>query len=35
MLEITRNKKIVWSYHNPMIKYVHNFHVLTTNGQPE
>lgn len=35
MIEITREKKIVWSYQNPDIKFVHNLHVLTTNGIQE
>lgn len=35
MLEITRDKKIVWTYQNAKLRYVHNVHVLTTNGKPE
>ena len=35
MMEITRDKQIVWTYQNPDVKYVHNMHVLTTNGQSE
>lgn len=35
MMEITREKKIVWTYQNPKIRFVHNVHVLTTNGEKE
>ena len=35
MMEITRDKKIVWTYQDPGIRYVHNVQVLTTNGQAE
>lgn len=35
MIEITRDKKIVWSYQNPDTKFVHNVQVLTTNGVVE
>lgn len=35
MMEITRDKKIVWTYQNPAIRYVHNVQVLSTNGQAE
>ncbi len=35
MLEVTRTKKVVWTYQNPQIKYVHTLQVLTTNGQTE
>ena len=35
MLEITRNKQIVWRYHNPAVKWAHTVHVLSTNGHPE
>lgn len=35
MMEITRDKKIVWSYQNPDAKFVHNLQVLSTNGEPE
>ena len=35
MIEINREKQIVWSYQNPTVKYVHNLQVLTTNGIPE
>ena len=32
MMEITRDKKIVWTYQNSEVKYVHTLQVLTTNG---
>eukprot|EP01043_Picozoa_sp_COSAG02_P058760 COSAG02_NODE_7366_length_3045_cov_63.590971_2_plen_341_part_00 len=35
MVEITREKEIVWTYHNPDITWVHTCQVLSTNGQPE
>jgi len=35
MIEITHDKKVVWSYQNPEVKYVHNLHVLSTNGRAE
>lgn len=35
MIEITREKKIVWSYQNSAITFVHNLQVLTTNGVGE
>ncbi|MFT4536989.1 MAG: hypothetical protein ACI9P5_004367 [Saprospiraceae bacterium] len=35
MMEITRDKKIVWTYQNPDVKYVHTLQVLTTNGAVE
>ena len=35
MIEITPEKKVVWSYQNASIRYVHNVHVLTTNGKSE
>ena len=35
MMEITRDKKIVWTYQNPDVKYVHTLQVLSTNGVPE
>lgn len=35
MIEITRDKKMVWSYQNPTVRYVHTVQVLTTNGQKE
>lgn len=35
MIEITHDKKIVWTYQNPDAKFVHNVQVLSTNGQVE
>ena len=35
MLEITRDKKIDWTYQNTAVRYVHNLHVLSTNGKLE
>ena len=35
MLEVTRDKQIVWSYHNPSVTWVHTLQVLSTNGEPE
>ena len=35
MMEINRDKKIVWTYQNPAVKYVHNLQVLSTNGEVE
>ena len=35
MLEVTRDKQIVWSYHNPDVTWVHTLQVLSTNGEPE
>ncbi|MEZ4772123.1 MAG: hypothetical protein R3D00_03000 [Bacteroidia bacterium] len=35
MMEITRDKKIVWTYQNPEAKYIHTLQVLSTNGQAE
>ena len=35
MLEITREKAIVWTYQNPDVTWVHSLQVLSTNGQPE
>lgn len=35
LIEITPDKKIVWTYQNQTVKYVHNLQVLSTNGQPE
>ncbi len=32
MIEVNRDKQIVWTYQNPAVKYVHNLQVLTTNG---
>ena len=35
MMEISRDKKIVWTYKNESIRNVHNLQVLTTNQQVE
>ena len=35
MMEITRDKKVVWTYQNPDVKFVHTLQVLSTNGQEE
>jgi len=35
MMEITREKEVVWTYQNPEVKYVHTLQVLTTNGEAE
>lgn len=35
MMEITRDKKIGWTYQNSDVRYVHNLHVLSTNGVAE
>ncbi len=35
MIEINRDKEIVWSYQNPQARFVHNLQVLSTNGQTE
>jgi len=35
MIEITRNKEIVWTYQNPETKFVHTLQVLSTNGMAE
>jgi hypothetical protein len=35
MVEVTPEKKIVWSSDHPHAAGVHHFQVLTTNGQPE
>jgi hypothetical protein len=35
MMEINRNKEVLWTYQNADIKYVHNLQVLSTNGQKE
>lgn len=35
MMEITRDKKIVWTYQNPDAKYIHTLQVLSTNGVAE
>ncbi|MFN9720529.1 MAG: hypothetical protein ACK58L_17660 [Planctomycetota bacterium] len=35
MVEVTRDKKIVWTSDHPLAAGVHHFQILTTNGQPE
>ena len=35
MMEITRDKKVVWTYQNSEVRFVHNLQVLSTNGEPE
>jgi len=35
MVELTPDKKIVWTSEHPMAASVHHFQILTTNGQPE
>ena len=35
MIEVNRDKQIVWTYQNPDVKYVHNLQVLSTNGVEE
>ena len=35
MLEITREKEVVWTYQNPGVSWVHSLQVLSTNGEPE
>ena len=35
MMEITREKEIVWTYQNPDVKYIHTVQVLTSNGIEE
>ena len=35
MMEITRDKKVVWTYQNPKVRFVHTVQVLTTNGEKE
>lgn len=35
MMEITPEKEVVWTYQNSEVRYVHNFHVLSTNGVKE
>ena len=34
LFEVTRDKKVVWEYINPMLTGIHEIHVLTTNGKP-
>ena len=35
MIEVTREKKVVWSSEHPLAAAVHHFQVLTTNGKAE
>ena len=35
MIEVNREKQIVWTYQNSSVKYVHNLQVLSTNGVRE
>ena len=35
MVEVTRDKKIVWTSDHPLAAGVHHFQILTTNGKPE
>ncbi len=35
MVEVTPEKKIVWTSEHPMAAGVHHFQILTTNGKPE
>ncbi len=35
MVEVTLDKKIVWSSEHPLAAGVHHFQILTTNGKPE
>jgi hypothetical protein len=35
MVEVTREKQIVWTSDNPLAAGVHHFQILTTNGKPE
>ncbi len=35
MIEVTPEKKIVWSSDHPLAAGVHHFQILTTNGKPE
>lgn len=35
LIEVTREKKIVWRSGHPAAKAVHEFQILTTNGKPE
>lgn len=35
MIEITRERKIVWTSDHPLAAGVHHFQILTTNGKPE
>ncbi len=35
MVEVTKDKKIVWTSENPLAAAVHHFQILTTNGKSE
>ena len=35
MMEITREKEVVWTYQNPEVRYVHTLQVLSSNGVME
>jgi hypothetical protein len=35
MIEVTPNRKIVWTSDHPLAAGVHHFQILTTNGKPE
>ena len=35
MFEITKQKKVVWKFYSPNVRYVHNLQILTTNGKKE
>jgi hypothetical protein len=35
MVEVTPEKKIVWTSDHPLAAGVHHFQILTTNGTPE
>ena len=35
MVEVTPDKKVVWTSDHPLAARVHHFQILTTNGQPE
>ena len=35
MIEVTPERKIVWTSDHPLAAGVHHFQILTTNGKPE
>ncbi|MFO1498627.1 MAG: hypothetical protein U1G07_09580 [Verrucomicrobiota bacterium] len=35
MIEVTAERKIVWTSDHPAAASVHHFQILTTNGRPE
>jgi hypothetical protein len=35
MVEVTMDKRIVWTSDHPLAASVHHFQILTTNGKPE